>query len=244
MHQKKFPLRTLTTLGIAGIAVAGLLARTVNGILSFVSNLLPSLTPKEGVGPVPKTFRRRGLFRTASIVGIGLLASPFPVQSNDEEDADQAPEVSCIWVENLGSSGFTVEFEVSDNSHSSNSFRLCQEGFISHVDRQPAPRATLVSRSVKWLSIPGFDGGPPLPYPGYLHSVGFIVKGEYPRHVSWEGISYVAYSQVSISLYVVLNSNGSLHSMHAWASDSDGDGYEVPLYYSPGGSENFRTFED
>ena len=51
-------------------------------------------------------------------------------------------------------------------------------------------------------------------------------------------------SSVSVQLYVVLNSNGSLRSMNAWAVDSDGDNYEIPVYYSPGGSENFRTFED
>ena len=41
-------------------------------------------------------------------------------------------------------------------------------------------------------------------------------------------------SQVDIQLYVILNSEGALYSMHAWASDSDGDGYEVPVYYSAG----------
>ena len=49
---------------------------------------------------------------------------------------------------------------------------------------------------------------------------------------------------MDISLYVVLNSEGVLESMHAWAVDSDGDVYEVTVYYSAGGSENFRTFED
>ena len=97
---------------------------------------------------------------------------------------------------------------------------------------------------MSWLSIPGFDGGTPLPYPGYLHSVGFIVKGEYFKYVSWEGISYTTSSQVVISLYVTLNSKGALKSMSAYAYDSDGDFYEIPLYYSAGGSENFRTFED
>ncbi len=198
----------------------------------------------------PKLKKRRPLV----VVGIGLLASPFPVQSDDEE-VDKAPEVSCLWVENHGSIGFTVDFDVTapsnvDWEYALHSFRLCQDGNPFPVDREDAPRATLKSPASNqgWLSIPGFDGGPPLPYPGYLHSFDFTVKGE-----QYWGIPLgdppsiptpVAISQVSISLYVILNSNGSLHSMMAWAYDSDGDGYEVPVYYSPGGSENFRTFED
>lgn len=40
---------------------------------------------------------------------------------------------------------------------------------------------------------------------------------------------------VSILLYVVLDSEGALYSMTAWALDSDGDGYEVAVYYSAAG---------
>lgn len=39
---------------------------------------------------------------------------------------------------------------------------------------------------------------------------------------------------MDISLYVVLNSKGALYSMMAWTYDSDGDSYEVPVYYSAG----------
>lgn len=46
---------------------------------------------------------------------------------------------------------------------------------------------------------------------------------------------FISDVQVDISLYVVLNSEGALYSMMAWAFDSDGDGYEVLVYYSAAG---------
>ena len=71
---------------IAGIAVAGLWAQTVKGIVSFVPNLLPSLTPKEGVGPVPKAFRlkRHGirLFAVIALTGIVTVLTPIQTQAN------------------------------------------------------------------------------------------------------------------------------------------------------------------
>lgn len=42
---------------------------------------------------------------------------------------------------------------------------------------------------------------------------------------------------MDISLYVVLNSKSALYSMMAWAYDSDGEGYEVPVYYSDVGRD-------
>ncbi len=241
------------TLGVAVVAVAVLLARTVKGIVSFVPNLLPTQTPKEGVRGVQAS----AFFQPAAAVavGIGLLASPFLVQSDDEKKTNKAPEVGCIWVENHGSIGFDVEFDVSapsdvDLEDTIHTFRLNLDGYVDLIDREWAPSATLESEAPNqgWLEIPGYDGGPPLPYPGYSHSFDYAIYGEQQAFVPLAPSSFrpvlVAISQVSISLYVILNSNGSLHSMHAWASDSDGDGYEVPVYYSPGGSENFRTFED
>ncbi len=73
----------MATLGIVGVAVAGLLTRAVKGIVSFVQNLLPSPTQKEGVRPVPKAFRLGAIFQTAGIGTIygllfaGLLLMPF-----------------------------------------------------------------------------------------------------------------------------------------------------------------------
>ena len=71
---------------IAGIAVDGLLARTVQGIVSLVSNLLPSPTPKEGVRSVPKAFRlnRHGirLFAVIALTGIATALTPIQTQAN------------------------------------------------------------------------------------------------------------------------------------------------------------------
>ena len=181
-----------------------------------------------------------------------MLASPFPVQSDDEEKTNDAPEVSCLWVENFGSIGFKVEFDVfapSDSDRTLTGFRLCRVDFPFPEDEEIGTSVTLKSDYCDWLSIPGYDGGPPLPYPGYLHSFDFIVKGLQHGGVVPLGdpdfrLIPVAISQVSISLYVTVNSEGALESMSAYAYDSNGDFYEVPLYYSPGGSENFRTFGD
>ena len=52
-------------LGIAVVAVAGLLMRTVKGIVSLVENLLPSLTPKEASTAA------------AIFASIGLLCTPM-----------------------------------------------------------------------------------------------------------------------------------------------------------------------
>ena len=186
------------------------------------------------------------------VVGIGLLASPFLVLGNDEETND-APEVSCLWVENHGSIGFTVDFDVSAPSDSDKlliGFQLKQDGKGIVDEELWVKSAKLYSDYYGWLSIPGFDGGPPLPYPGYSHSFDFVVEGlEFEGIFPYGGppphdlVLSVA-SSVSVQLYVEVNSNGSLRSMNAWAVDSDGDDYEIPVYYSPGGSENFETFED
>ena len=69
----------------------------------------------------------------AVLVGISLLASPFLVQANDEEKTNDAPEVSCLWVENHGSIGFDVEFDVSAPSDSEKlltGFQLNLDGLI------------------------------------------------------------------------------------------------------------------
>lgn len=100
-----------------------------------------------------------------------------------------------------------------------------------------------------WLDIPGYDGGRPLPYPGYLHSIDFNIVGEEQEFCEFPylsgGIVFVncgwyELADVNISLYVIMDSEGALYSMMAWASDSDGDGYEVPVHYSAGGG-SFTT---
>ncbi len=140
-----------------------------------------------------------------------------------------------------------MEFDVTDPPDSELfKFYLKQDSSI--VDEKYAPSATLESEAPNqsWLDIPGYDGGTPLPYPGYLHSFDFKITGEKFFDVRiWGGVGGIIIgtekvSEVNISLYVVLDSKGALYSMTAWASDSDGDGYEVPIYYSAGG-DSFIT---
>ena len=187
----------------------------------------------------------------AAVVGIGLLASPFLVQA-DHDGAVNTPQVNCIWVENHGSIGFDVKFDVSNHPDSDElltGFELWQSG-EGLVDEELWVKSTsLYSEYCGWLEIPGFDGGPPLPYPGYSHSFDFVVKGlEFHGFVPLGGFPveevHSVASSVSVQLYVDVNSEGALESMSAWAVDSDGGSYEVCVYYSPGGSDNFRTFED
>ncbi len=76
--------KKLATLGIVGVSVAGLLAGAVKGIVSFVQNLLPSPTQKEGV----RGIQLSAFFQPAdaAVVGIGLPASAFLVQADDDSD--------------------------------------------------------------------------------------------------------------------------------------------------------------
>lgn len=156
------------------------------------------------------------------------------------------------WVENHGSIGFTVDFDVSFTSDLDldgvldgsakllNGFELRQDGRF--VQRKLwTTNTTLYSDYCDWLSIPGYDQYSPafeFTIKG-LELHGFVPLAPLPG----EQVHSVA-SSVSVQLYVEVNSNGSLRSMNAWAVDSDGDSYKIPLYYSPGGSDNFRTFED
>ena len=84
-------------------------------------------------------------------------------------------------------------------------------------------------------------------YPGYNQNnpaFSFNIAGQYLALWATPDGEFVNYWQtladVDISLYVILNSQGALYSMMAWAYDSDGDGYEVPIYYSAGGG-SFST---
>ena len=222
-------------------------------IVSFVQNLLSPLTQKEDVrgGQLSAFFQSASVVVAAVVVGIGLLASPFLVQADDGED--NAPSVLQINVQNHGSIGFDVEFDVTvpwpDIDSLFDEFQLFLDGFDGIVDDDSPRSATLISKAPNqdWLSIPGFDGGPPLPYPGYVHSFNYTVKAlkavdvilvpfsggpPIPPPPAFWFVEYEVH-KVDISLYVVLNSNGSLRSMHASAYDSDGNSYAVPVCYSP-----------
>ena len=61
---------------VGGAEKNGLLEKTTKGIVSFLQNLLPSRTQKDGVRPVQKAFRLREIFQTA---GIGILLTGFLV---------------------------------------------------------------------------------------------------------------------------------------------------------------------
>ena len=191
------------------------------------------------------------------VVGIGLLASPFLVLANDEE-TNNAPEVSCLWVSNHGSAGFTVEFDVhaprnpSDPDKPLRAFLLYRDGrdgtFLQKVSTRYGE--SLYSDYCDWLEIPGFDGSTSTAPIG-SHSFDFTIVGY--RLVSVYGgltdpidVVHDDDVDVDISIYVTVNSEGALESMSAYAYDSDGDFYEVALYYSAGGGADgtFRTFED
>ena len=176
-----------------------------------------------------------------------MLASPFLVQANDEEEkTNDAPEVLQLYVLNFGSIGFKVKFDValpSDSDKLLTGFQLKQIGKGIVDDELWVMRTSLYSDYCGWLSIPGFDGGPPLPYPGYDHytpAFDFIVEGlELSAFVPLapfpiQEVHSVA-SSAAVQLYVILNDEGALESMNAWVVDSDGDSYEVSVYYSAGG---------
>ena len=199
-------------------------------------------------------FEKTAAAVVVGVVGIGLLVSPFLVLGNDEE-TNNAPEVSCLWVSNHGSIGFTVEFDVypprnpSDPDKPLRAFDLHQDGQI--VDSESTrSRDGLDSDYCDWLEIPGFDGSTSTAPIG-SHSFDFTIVGWRLIEV-WGALDnpitevYDDDVDVDVSIYVTVNSEGALESMSAYAYDSDGDFYEVALYYSAAGGADgtFRTFED
>ncbi len=99
----------LATLGFAVIAGAGLLAGAVKGIVSFVQNLLPSPTQKEGVRPVQKSFRlkQHGI---GLIDGLGILCTGFLVVFVAIPDAQaQLPDIHYA--------GTDIYSEVQEGEH-------------------------------------------------------------------------------------------------------------------------------
>ena len=218
-------------------------APKAKGIVSFVQNLLSPLTQKEGVrGGQLSAFFQPAAAVVAGVVGVGLLASPFLVLGNDEETND-APEVSCLWVANFGSIGFKVDFDVSHPSDSDEliaGFCLEQDGQFAD-DALWVESARLRSSYCDWLEIPGFDGSTSTAPIG-SHSFDFTIDSLEILPSGFDLLDGVV-SSVSVSLYVDVNSNGSLRSMSAYAYDSDGDSYEIPVYYSAGGwGGSFGTF--
>lgn len=153
------------------------------------------------------------------VVGIGLLASPFLVQANDEE-TNNAPSVLQINVQNHGSIGFDVEFDVSvpwADIDDYDRFRLFLDGIDGQIVEGYPRNDTLESEAPNqgWLEIPGYDGGPPLPYPGYVHSFDYTIKAlkavevrfiplASPSRPPFSGFWFVEYEtfEVDISLYV------------------------------------------
>ena len=123
-----------------------------------------------------RTFQSPKLGKTAAAVvvgfaGIGLLLSPVSVQSNgfdpgrpkptpqpDSPPPNDAPEVSCLWVANHGSIGFTVEFDVFTPSGGNLAFeRFVLTGSNANDETFDDP-SEVESGNQSWLDIPGFDG--------------------------------------------------------------------------------------
>ena len=94
----------------------------------------------------------------AVVVGIGLFASPFSVQA--DEETDKAPEVLALYVANSGSIGFEADFDVTvpwEEIHYFDEFHLIQDGYDDKVDDGSPRSDTLRSDYCGWLDIPGYD---------------------------------------------------------------------------------------
>ena len=102
----------LATLGIVGVAGAGLWARTVQGVVSFVPNLLPSRTPKEASAAA------------AILAGIGLLA--LPMEQTQAQSA--VPEVILQDWDIMTSDEFEMEVVNSSGSEDWLDVKYCWSG--------------------------------------------------------------------------------------------------------------------
>lgn len=85
------------------------------------------------------------------------------------------------------------------------------------MDIPPALRLNRKCRiRVGWI-FRGYDGGPPLPYPGYLHSFEFTIKDtcqvglvhSAPPVIIGGYVQWDAVAHVDVSLYVILDSEGN-----------------------------------
>ena len=143
-------------------------APKAKGLVSFVQNLLSPLTRKEGVrGGQFSAFFQSAAAVASAVVGIGLLASPFLVQADDEDD--EIPKIKSIYVTNHGSTGFEIEFRVSSSFP-----YFIAEGYRSslyerywtttwrprlewrRVELSPSWDCGLCSDPVDWYEIPNY----------------------------------------------------------------------------------------
>ena len=188
----------------------------------------------------------------AGVVGVGLLASPFLLRADDEEEkTNDAPYVSCLWIANSGSIGFEVDFVVSfssDSDESLSGFELHQDGKGIVDQERWVKHATLRSAYCDWFSVPGFDGSTstaPIGSPAFEFTIkGLKFEGLFPYGGPHVDVVHSVASSVTVQLYVDVNCEGALESMSAYAYDSDGDSYRIYVYYSAGGWEgDFDDFE-
>ena len=193
-------------------SVERVLSKIKGTTVPIVQSLLPLPAQKEVVRGSPKSFRFGAIFQTAGFVGIDLLASPFLLQSDDEEKTNNEPGVSCLWVSNHGSASFTVEFDVyspSDAEKPIRAFDLYQEG--EFIERESSrSNDPLDSNYCDWLSIPGFDGSTSTAPIG-SHSFDFTIVGlRLVTELQLIGALiyevYIDDVEVDISLYVTVNS--------------------------------------
>ena len=115
----------------------GLLAKDAKGIVSFVQNLLPSRTQKEGVHPVQKAFRLKqhgiGLFTVFALVGIATVLTPIQTQA------------SWKWlVETIASWGIGKTLDAATEA------ALNANGGVTITDN--SPRANAIVNGADWLS--------------------------------------------------------------------------------------------
>lgn len=182
---------------------------------------------------------------TAVIVGIALLASPFLLQSDDEDD--EIPKIKSIYVTNHGSTGFEIEVRLSSSFP-----YFVAEGYRStlyerywettwrprlrwrHVESSPSWDCGLCSNLVDWYEIPNYDES------SGSESFDFLVALDKQTGPSdWSlGNPWQVIHTIEISFSVTTDDDGIRPiSMSASADDSEGNSYDITVYYryGPGG---------
>ena len=174
-----------------------------------------------------------------------MLASPFLLQDDDEDD--EIPKITSIYVTNHGSTGFEIEFRVSS------SFPYwITEGYRSglyeqywtttwqpylrwrRVDLSPSWDCGLCSDPIDWYEIPNYDES------SGTESFNFLVALEKKTGpADWSlGNPWQVIHRIEISFSVTTDEDGiEPVSMSASEDDSNGNSYDITVYYryGPGG---------
>ena len=186
----------------------------------------------------------------AAFVGIGLLASPFLLQANDEPGSVDLPTVSLIKVVNYGSAGFEPRFSLSSSFAGQGRGARLEKwhdgpgvfgGAWRYADEEPAWLCRLCGDPIDWYEIPNYD----VSSGSESFDFRIVLFQSVEDSLAPRGFTDVVCGYINITLTVVTDENGisptsitataTTYESNGWlAGFSEVDSYDVTVYYSYG----------